>query len=136
MTPAPGVVRALLREIRAAGGATFGPSGQPADPGDRWLFPRHPGRTLILEPAADWEAGLRAFLQQHGPLLGEGGCGWAALGAWIHPGGCLYLDIVAGCRSRDRAVREALRAGRREGRPVAAIYQASSGQTLTLPPPG
>jgi len=125
---APGVAQALIREIRAAGGATCDAEGRPADPGDRWLFPRHPGRTLILEPSANWEAALTGFVERHRAVVEGSSSEWLAFGAWIHPSGKLYLDIVTGRLCQQ----EAWRAGEREGRPVAAIYRASTGQTLML----
>lgn len=117
-----------------AGGATFDSAGRPADPGDLWLFPRHPGRTLILKPSADWEAALTEFVRQHRPHLERSRTEWLAFGAWIHPDGSLYLDIVTGRLCQAEAVREARRAGEREGRRVAAIYQATTGQTFMLQP--
>ncbi|WP_216323777.1 hypothetical protein [Deinococcus aestuarii] len=125
-------VHALLQTVRAAGGATFDHGGRPVDPGARWLYPRHPGQTVILAASADWAAHLRSFMEAHRPLLEQEPPEWLAFGAWIHPGGDLYLDIVTGRFDEEEVRREALRAGEREGRRVVALFQSSSGRTMPL----
>ncbi|WP_102126105.1 hypothetical protein [Deinococcus planocerae] len=122
----------LLQTIRAAGGATFDPAGRPTNPGARWLYPRHPGQTVIVRASVDWEAPLRHFVETHRSLLGQNSPEWRAFGAWIHPEGDLYLDTVTGRFDREEARREALRVGEREGRRVVALFQFSSERTVPL----
>ena len=125
----------FLLDLRAAIREHGGASACLADrrllsPADEWLFPKYPGRTVILPPEADLLDGLQRFIADNESLLSESDC---RLGVWVHPRtGEVYLDVTTSCADLAEARRIALEVGARDGRRVVALYNAFREETVYL----
>jgi len=113
------------------GGVTTRPSTyQFFDAVDAWGFPRYPSHTVILLPAADLIAELRAFIQRNAALLDAPDC-W--LGTWINPfTGCYYLDITTSRVDLNEACAMARQLSKAEGRKIVALYNSCRDLTFYL----
>ena len=129
---------ALRRHLQQIITATYKQGGatarlEPAEmlgPVDIWMFPKHPGKTVIVPPGRALLPAIQTFVQLHRAALCEQD---AWLGTWVSPiTGYWHIDITMGCCDFNQAQQQAFAYSVRDGRAIVALYNMRQRRTVYL----